>query len=370
MEQVKSLQFVKLAGVPLDQDHCRALAAHSRPDLEIELFSCSLMSAGTSAVLSEALGRNQGPTALSYCDVDYEVLADGLRGNCRLKTLVRVETSIDNRGHRDNNNRRDLLALADALRENQGLVELNLNCSVVSKDSLIAICESLKTHPTLEVLDFGSIGPVEHPAEPVVMSRLRVLLDMVKANTLIHTIRLWELYESNGFFRESIVPYLERNRLRPRVCAIQEALPHSFRARVLGRALLAARSDANRFWMLLSGNAEVAFPSRSGTATVFAITPAATTVNATTTAAFASDVATASSSASAAASASATAAASATSAGAAADAASAASAAAASATIASAAANAASAAAASAAATSAAASAAVDLLKAELNRRV
>jgi hypothetical protein len=288
-----------------------------------------------------------------------------------LKTLVRVETSIDNRGHRDNNNRRDLLALADALRENQGLVELNLNCSVVSKDSLIAICESLKTHPTLEVLDFGSIGPVEHPAEPVVMSRLRVLLDMVKANTLIHTIRLWELYESNGFFRESIVPYLERNRLRSRVCAIQEALPHSFRARVLGRALLAARSDANRFWMLLSGNAEVAFPSRSGAAIVDAIPPADATVNVTTTAAFVSNVATTSSSASAAASSSAAAAASATSAAAAAaaaaaDAASAASAVAASATIASAAANAASAAAASAAATSAAASAAVGSLKARI----
>jgi hypothetical protein len=30
---------------------------------------------------------------------------------------------------------------------------------------------------------------------------------------------------------------------------------------VLGRALLAVRTDPNRFWMLLLGNAEVAFPS-------------------------------------------------------------------------------------------------------------
>jgi hypothetical protein len=205
------------------------------------------------------------------------------------------------------------------------------------------------------------------------MSRLRVLLDMMKANTLIHTITFVGVVRMYfDFFRESIVPYLERNRLRPRVCAIQEALPHSFRARVLGRALLAARSDANRFWMLLSGNAEVAFPSRSGAAIVDAIPPADATVNVTTTAAFVSNVATTSSSASAAASSSAAAAASATSAAAAAaaaaaaDAASAASAVAASATIASAAANAASAAAASAAATSAAASAAVGSLKARI----
>jgi hypothetical protein len=30
---------------------------------------------------------------------------------------------------------------------------------------------------------------------------------------------------------------------------------------VLGRALLAARTDANSIWMLLSANPEVAFPS-------------------------------------------------------------------------------------------------------------
>jgi hypothetical protein len=47
---------------------------------------------------------------------------------------------------------------------------------------------------------------------------------------------------------------------------------------VLGRALLAARSDANSFWMLLSGNAEVAFPSTIATATPAAslATPATT----------------------------------------------------------------------------------------------
>jgi hypothetical protein len=44
------------------------------------------------------------------------------------------------------------------------------------------------------------------------------------------------------------------------VRAITETRPIAFRAKVLGRALLAARTDANRFWMLLSGNAEVAFP--------------------------------------------------------------------------------------------------------------
>jgi hypothetical protein len=41
--------------------------------------------------------------------------------------------------------------------------------------------------------------------------------------------------------------------------------PIPFRAKVVGRALLAARTDANSFWMILSGHAEVAFPSRTAT---------------------------------------------------------------------------------------------------------
>jgi hypothetical protein len=42
---------------------------------------------------------------------------------------------------------------------------------------------------------------------------------------------------------------------------------------VLGRALLAVRTDPNRFWMLLLGNAEVAFPSTTATTTAAASLP-------------------------------------------------------------------------------------------------
>jgi hypothetical protein len=72
--------------------------------------------------------------------------------------------------------------------------------------------------------------------------------------------------------------YLVTNRFRPRVLAIQKTRPIAYRAKVLGRALLAARTDANSFWMLLSGNAEVVFSSPTVTTTPAANlpTPAAT----------------------------------------------------------------------------------------------
>jgi hypothetical protein len=70
------------------------------------------------------------------------------------------------------------------------------------------------------------------------------------------------------------------NRLRPRLLAIQQTRPIAHRTKVLGRALLGVRTDINSFWMLLSGNAEVAFLSRTATTTLVAPVPTPATVGA------------------------------------------------------------------------------------------
>jgi hypothetical protein len=101
--------------------------------------------------LSEVLGRNQGPTKLNRCDIDISGLADGLRGNSRLKSLRTPYSS----GSREFVNRL-VLAIASALRENKGLVDLNLDLCWVSDETWHAICDSLKTHLTLEVLDLSN----------------------------------------------------------------------------------------------------------------------------------------------------------------------------------------------------------------------
>jgi hypothetical protein len=90
---------------------------------------------------------------------------------------------------------------------------------------------------------------------------LKSLLDILKVNMSIHTIHLHDQFSEHELFRESVIPYLETNRFRPRLLAIQETRPIACRAKVMGRALLSACTDVNSFWMLLSGNAEVAFPS-------------------------------------------------------------------------------------------------------------
>jgi hypothetical protein len=278
IEHCQSLKVLSLTTLTIDEDHCRDLGAYSRLDFEIVLHCCTIMDAGANA-LAEVLGCNQGPTKLDRCRIDNVVLANGLRGNSRLNILKpRFSNNPDV-------SKREVLAIADALQENKGLDELNLMCYCirVSDEMWGAICDSLKTHPTLQILNLRAMGWTDPLAPAVLQSRMQALVDMLKVST-IHTIHVDAHYNKHELFRESVNPYLETNRFRPRVRAIQKTRPIPHPAKVLGRALRAVRTDANCFWMLLSGNAEVAFLSRTTTiAAAAANIPASATAAATST---------------------------------------------------------------------------------------
>jgi hypothetical protein len=253
MEQCQSLKALTLAQIILDENHCRVLGALSRPGLEITLDNCVITGAAAT-VLAQVLGQNKGLTKLDCCTIDNSILADGLRGNSHLKSLI---LRLSNNLEVD----REVLAIAGALKENKGLVDLNLRyvISAVSDETWDAVCDSLKTHPTLKLLNLWRANGA--PSDPArLKSRMQALVDMMQVNVLIDTIRLSHCYSGHELMRESVIPYLETNRLRPRVRDIQKTRPMAYRAKVLGRALLAARTDVNSFWMLLSGNPEVAFP--------------------------------------------------------------------------------------------------------------
>jgi hypothetical protein len=285
VEQCQSLKALTLEQLALDEDFIRVLGDISRLGLEIELKDCRITGAAA-AELAQVLGRNRGPTKIDSCQIDNFVLANGLRGNSRLKSLEPLFPSSPE----DSN--REVLAVAGALRENKGLAELKLTHQWgMSVETWDAVCDSLKTHPTLKVLE---LWVTQSLFGVVLNSRIQALVDMLKVNMSIHTIRLPSRYCEHELFRGSVIPYLETNRLRPRTRAIQKARPIAYRAKVLGRALLTARTDANSFWMLLSGNAEVAFSPTTATTTLAANLPtaaatsnaAAAAVAATTTAAF------------------------------------------------------------------------------------
>jgi hypothetical protein len=267
-----------LEEIVLNENHCRVIGACSRPDLEINLDRCKFTSAGTSA-LAEVLGRNQGPTSLDDCSMDNSLLANGFRGNSRLtkfKLSVSMNIEVGNQA---------VLAIAGALKENKGLIDFDLRNHFLMSDEICDIvCNSLKKHPTLQILSLWSRwAHGRAPLSPAVLTpRIQAVVDMLKVNTSIHTIRsLSRNYSEHELYQGSAVPYLETNRLRPRLLAIQRTRPLSYRAKVLGRALLATRTNANSLWMLLSGNAEVAFPSTTATTTLATNLPTPATVDVT-----------------------------------------------------------------------------------------
>jgi hypothetical protein len=271
VEQCQSLKALILDNITLHEDYCRVLGNISKPGLEIELKVCTIKGAAAEA-LAEIFGRNRGPTRLDHCYIDYSILANGLRRNSRLKTLIL--RPFDARA-----GEREFLAIAGALKENKGLVDLHLQYEFrVSDEAWGTICDSLMTHQTLQVLDLERLACFHFPPA-VLKSRIQALVDMLQVNMSIHTIRLESPYTEHELFRRSVIPYLETNRLRPHVRAIQKARPLPYRAKVLGRALLAARTDANSVWMLLSGNAEVTFPPTTATTTAAVSLPITPTTN-------------------------------------------------------------------------------------------
>jgi acetolactate synthase regulatory subunit len=261
MEQCQSLKLLTLKNQDIDEDLCRVLGSSSRPDLEIVLDNCTISDAGACA-LGEVLGCNQGPTKITICEIDNVILANGLCGNSRLKSWRPHISGSPDVGNRE------VLAIAGALRENKGLVDLDLSDGLRMNDvTWGAICDSLKAHPTLEVFTAATAAPA------LIKSQIEKLVDMMKVNMTMHTIRMKPRYIQYESFRQSVVPYLETNRFRPHLLAIQRTRPQAYRAKVLGRALLAVRTDPNRFWMLLSGNAEFAFPSTTASTTAAASLP-------------------------------------------------------------------------------------------------
>jgi hypothetical protein len=232
MEQCQSLKVLTLNNLEMDENHCRMLTTFSRLDLEIVLVDCAISDAGASA-LAEILGRKQGPTKLDQCEIDNLVLVNGLRRNSRLKSLKPRFSSDRGVGNQE------ILALAGALKENKGLVDLDLwHNFTMNDDTWGAICNSLERHPTLEVLNLRFTGGMTATAPAVIKSRIQVLLDMLKVNTSIHTIHLDGRYSQHELYRRLVIPYLDTNRLRPRLLVIQKTRPITYRVKVECRSFL------------------------------------------------------------------------------------------------------------------------------------
>jgi hypothetical protein len=228
----------------LDNDDCRIVAAASRPGLEIVLNRCKIMEAGA-RIFARSLRLNQGPTKVIHCSIDGEILAEALRGNTIITTLF----VSGFKGIARNNHKLNLLARA--LREDRGLVKLNLGHGMIDAATLGALCLSLQTHPFLEDLCFPKISTVGLSSmQDHWMNRVT---EMLQVNTVVQDVQFRGPLDSVGqeIYQKSVRPLLNQNKLRKRLGAFQEA-PMALREKLLGRALQKYRMDPVLLWMLVS----------------------------------------------------------------------------------------------------------------------
>jgi hypothetical protein len=127
----------------------------------------------------------------------------GCAENSRLKGLSPHLSS-----NRDTSKRR-VLAIASALEESKGLVDLDLTHNfMMSDEAWDGVCDSLKAHPTLQVLHLQSRHTFERAllSSPAVLeSRTQALLEMMKVNMSIHMIHLIPCYGQHEIYRRSVI---------------------------------------------------------------------------------------------------------------------------------------------------------------------
>jgi hypothetical protein len=128
-----------------------------------------------------------------------------------------------------------LQALADALLENNGLVELSVRA--VSSAPWIRAVQAISTHSTLRKLDISFLDfPVVRDEEASKRRQTRAVAEMLVVNTQVEDIKFYDSVYDRSIWDTGIVPRLEYNIYRKRFRAIQK-VDVSTRAAILGAAM-------------------------------------------------------------------------------------------------------------------------------------
>jgi hypothetical protein len=239
---------VTLDYMALSEDHCRALATMSRLDVEVKISKCRVIGDAAELAFVECLQSETGRIQLIGCTIRSQILASALAGKSRVTKLVMPAVNWSTI------NEAVMAFLFTALANNRGLLDLDLRRQSINDENWTILCESLKAHPTLLILNL----PSSHArlSDKRTTNRTRLLAEMVQQNTVLHTIRLSERERDEQIYTQEIRPYLEVNLYRPRVLAVKKTTERPFREKVLGRALYSVKSGPNLVWMFLSENVD------------------------------------------------------------------------------------------------------------------
>lgn len=255
-QSTTSLKTLRLADMTLDKDHCIALESNDRTDLEIELCDCKLTDDGTQAFL-DSQRRNKGPEKLLNCKMDVAVLAEAVRGNTSLKSLKPCG-ELDH----DQLSPEGFETLAQALKENKGLVTLDIAGQPIIEESWRSILLSIQNHPSLQVLDLHLTPSSRRMSATTKTERMLAIVEMLQVNTVMLTIHMLLHECDKQVLQDLIKPRLQLNIYRLRVRAIKAVAPGMLRSKLVGFALVKVSKNVNLLWLILRENADTDFQNQ------------------------------------------------------------------------------------------------------------
>jgi hypothetical protein len=246
------LDSLAFSYVEFDEVSCRALATVKVRCLTFG-DECELEDGGVALVESVRQGRGPKELFFSY-DHPFDsperivTFMNALRGNTNLERLE--PPLIDDR--------QVTQALVAALRENKGLVHLELDFSVYDKSDWTELLGSISFHPLLRSLNLN----LHHVLHLDIDAKKRcevtkVVADMLSVNERIEVMSFHNDTFDKDCWDAYVSPRLECNLHRKWLPSIQKIEETSTRAAVLARALAKFSSKPHLVWMLLNQNHDV-----------------------------------------------------------------------------------------------------------------
>jgi hypothetical protein len=243
------LQSVHMREFDFKEEHRRALATLERFDLEVKLRGCSFGTQDTEGIYQDAedafiewFRHNQVVMDLDCCYMGTRIIS-ALSGNNSVKRLTFRFRSEN-----------EMPALARALPGNMGIEHLAFRNFEVTDEIWCLLFRSLSRHPRVKSLSlqYESSGPLSAASKT---ARMQAVLEMLRHNTVVHTIDLAGHFMDVEVYLNAILPRLEMNRSYFEVQ--RQALKRadlSIRPQLLGRALHVVHYNPNLVFQFLSEN--------------------------------------------------------------------------------------------------------------------
>jgi hypothetical protein len=242
LRESPSLKFLQFNRVRCMEEHCRALASLQRTDLEITLHYCKFDPEEAEGAFIEWFRHNQVVKEIKCIEMQSRILS-ALSGNNSIKRL-KLKLPVG---------KEELCSLLQALPGNMGIEDLTLHDVKLTDKNWCLLLQSLSTHPLIKCVSFNCMTFLLSNESRITWRK--AVLQMLRHNTVVHTLDLPHEIENEDVYQDSILSRLEMNRnyFEVQRKAVKRADP-SIRSQLLGRVLHVVRYNPNLIFQFLSEN--------------------------------------------------------------------------------------------------------------------